>query len=219
MADMKFVYMLVSSDEYELPIAIADSPSELGRIIGVPSETVRNGCSKRRHGVRKSRYIKIEIPKEDNDMIKQVFYCDRCGKEIVGDFVHRIIPEKTSKDHLDDCGEMDPVWADRHFCADCMAKIVKFALAWAKEGNKEKAEEIIRNEDAKLTLPEKAKKPKKELLTADQIRRIKGKLFEGDSLPKIAEDMNIKYSTFYRYCRIYGLIESTPRQDDSQNDS
>lgn len=61
----KTVYMCVSSDEYELPLAIADTQAELARLRGVHFSTISAAlkyASKRPHNVnRKHKYIKVEI--------------------------------------------------------------------------------------------------------------------------------------------------------------
>lgn len=38
---IEYLYMAVTKDKYELPIAVADSPAELAEMIGVPVKTVR----------------------------------------------------------------------------------------------------------------------------------------------------------------------------------
>lgn len=56
------VWMLVTKDEFELPVAIADTAKELARICGVSNRTVISGALRSKSGkVKKSRYIKVEI--------------------------------------------------------------------------------------------------------------------------------------------------------------
>lgn len=55
------VYMKVTADELELPIAIADSAKELAEIIGVHENTVYAGLSRKR-----KTYVKVEV--DDGDM-------------------------------------------------------------------------------------------------------------------------------------------------------
>ena len=56
------VWMVVTKDEYELPVAIADTAKELARICGVSNRTVISGALRSKSGkVKKSRYIKVEI--------------------------------------------------------------------------------------------------------------------------------------------------------------
>lgn len=63
------LYMLTTRDEYELPLAIADSPAELAELIGVSPVTVYNGCYQASKGrVKKhSKWHKVEV--EDDDTI------------------------------------------------------------------------------------------------------------------------------------------------------
>ena len=56
------VRILVTKDEFELPVAIADTAKELARICGVSNRTVISGALRSKSGkVKKSRYIKVEI--------------------------------------------------------------------------------------------------------------------------------------------------------------
>ena len=56
------VWILVTKDEFELPVAIADTAKELARICGVSNRTVISGALRNKSGkVKKSRYIKVEI--------------------------------------------------------------------------------------------------------------------------------------------------------------
>lgn len=56
------VYMKVTKDEFELPLAIADTPTELSRITGDKLGTINSALSRAKHKKRKfSRYIKVEI--------------------------------------------------------------------------------------------------------------------------------------------------------------
>ena len=56
------VYMEVTTDEYQLPLAVADSPAELARLRGVSKNAVNVGCYKSKYKLRKTeRYIAVEI--------------------------------------------------------------------------------------------------------------------------------------------------------------
>ena len=60
------LYLAVSADKYELPIAVADSARELERILGLGKRTVTSRISRVRHGtLRKQKYFKIEIDDEE----------------------------------------------------------------------------------------------------------------------------------------------------------
>ena len=64
---IRTVYMEITTDKYQLPIAIADSVAELAKMRGIKPATISSNiyhfnCGK----VNKSKYIKVEI-KDDND--------------------------------------------------------------------------------------------------------------------------------------------------------
>ncbi len=58
---MSYYYMAVTPDEYELPIAVAESNKQLSEMIGVSSNSISSnisrGCSGRNRGFK---IIKIE---------------------------------------------------------------------------------------------------------------------------------------------------------------
>ncbi len=58
------LYIKVTSDEYELPIAVADSKSELAKMVGVSTKTVRGAlyAAKKRGGT--STYKEVEVEDE-----------------------------------------------------------------------------------------------------------------------------------------------------------
>lgn len=56
------IYMCVTEDKYELPIAVADTIPELARLTGATSGSIYSCLSKVKHGnANKSRYIKVVI--------------------------------------------------------------------------------------------------------------------------------------------------------------
>ena len=67
------LYMAVTPDEYELPMEIAETPSELARKVGVHRSSVSNAISRRKRGCqsRKSQkmtkywYVTVEVEDED----------------------------------------------------------------------------------------------------------------------------------------------------------
>lgn len=59
---MKYIYMLVTKDKYELPLAVADTRKELGEMIGVSSITIANSITRARKNGHKSKYVRVEIP-------------------------------------------------------------------------------------------------------------------------------------------------------------
>ena len=64
MSNQKYFWLRVTTDEYELPLEVADTAQELAQICGVKVETVRQCVSRReRHGDR-TRYARV--PREDH---------------------------------------------------------------------------------------------------------------------------------------------------------
>ena len=55
----KAIYIMVTKDEYELPMAIADTVKELSVMTGKSESDIRSGISKQKQGYR-SRFYKIE---------------------------------------------------------------------------------------------------------------------------------------------------------------
>ena len=61
---MLVVWLLVSEDEYELPLAVADSRNELAKIVGVKPKDISECISKyhkRKNHHRPCRYVRVEI--------------------------------------------------------------------------------------------------------------------------------------------------------------
>ena len=57
---MKAIYIMVTKDEYELPMAVADTVKELSMLTRKSENAIRSGISNHRRG-RRSRFYKIEI--------------------------------------------------------------------------------------------------------------------------------------------------------------
>lgn len=55
----EYLYFDVTMDEYEFPIHIADSPSELGEMIGKTSNAISSAISKAEARGGKSRYHRV----------------------------------------------------------------------------------------------------------------------------------------------------------------
>lgn len=61
------VWMLVTKDEFELPVAIADTSTELAKMCGVSNRTVISGALRDKTGkVKRSRYRKVVIDEDEN---------------------------------------------------------------------------------------------------------------------------------------------------------
>ena len=55
-------YMLITTDKYELPLAVADTVQELANILGENKNNIESCISHNRRGVSKrSKYIKVEL--------------------------------------------------------------------------------------------------------------------------------------------------------------
>ena len=60
--EMKYIWLAVETDKYELPIAVADTAKELGDIFGVKKNTIINCVSRNRSGRENGyRYVKVRI--------------------------------------------------------------------------------------------------------------------------------------------------------------
>ena len=55
------VWMMVTTDKYSLPLAIADTYRELAQIVGVTPNTILSVRSKYRRQNRPPKYIKVDI--------------------------------------------------------------------------------------------------------------------------------------------------------------
>lgn len=60
-APQRYIWMLVTRDEYELPLVVADSAKELARLIGVNYGTIARADFNHTHYGRKSQYVKVPI--------------------------------------------------------------------------------------------------------------------------------------------------------------
>ena len=59
------LYLKVTKDKYELPLAVADSPRELAKMIGVSPDTIFSALSHVKAGqVRNSTYKIVEVEDE-----------------------------------------------------------------------------------------------------------------------------------------------------------
>lgn len=64
----QYVWMKVSDDEFELPLVMAGSCSELARKIGKDKSTILSQTSKYEHGkVKKTQYVKVIIELEEDE--------------------------------------------------------------------------------------------------------------------------------------------------------
>ena len=62
------MYMAVTPDRYELPLAVCLSPDELGRCFGLRGRTVLQSlCRKQAGTVRGAKFIRIEVEEDDHE--------------------------------------------------------------------------------------------------------------------------------------------------------
>lgn len=62
------IYLLVSKDEFELPLAVADSVYELARICGVTPSTVMHSVSTTsKRQIKNSKYKRVWVSDSDDE--------------------------------------------------------------------------------------------------------------------------------------------------------
>lgn len=63
------VYMMVSRDKYELPMAVADTLKELGGILGVSHTSISHQIRRQEAGTmkRRSKYVKVMIEEDEKE--------------------------------------------------------------------------------------------------------------------------------------------------------
>ena len=60
------LYMKITRDEYELPLAVAETKAELARMLGIERGKVRSAFAKvKKYGYKHSTYVVVEV--EDDD--------------------------------------------------------------------------------------------------------------------------------------------------------
>ena len=59
------IWLKVTNDEYELPVAMGDTAAELAKECGVTEQSILSSVSKAKHGIRKSLYRKVRIDLDD----------------------------------------------------------------------------------------------------------------------------------------------------------
>lgn len=62
------IFMEVTMDEYQLPVAVADSPTELGELVGNTSENIRTSAYHHRYGKRR-KYISVDVEDDCEEAI------------------------------------------------------------------------------------------------------------------------------------------------------
>lgn len=60
---MKYLWLAITADKYELPIYVADTCKELAEVIGVSQNLISSHISKNKSGkISKVRFKKVPIP-------------------------------------------------------------------------------------------------------------------------------------------------------------
>ena len=63
------VWMRITNDEYQLPVAVADTASQLARMCGTNANAIRSAVSHVRSGRKKfCTYIVVEIDEREGDL-------------------------------------------------------------------------------------------------------------------------------------------------------
>ena len=56
------LYMKITRDEYELPLAVAETKAELARMLGIERGKVRSAFAKvKKYGYKHSTYVVVEV--------------------------------------------------------------------------------------------------------------------------------------------------------------
>ena len=58
------VYMEVTKDKYELPVAIADTPTQLAKICHTSASNIYSSAYKRERGIKKGRFLRVNIEED-----------------------------------------------------------------------------------------------------------------------------------------------------------
>lgn len=61
----KKLWMKVTDDKYELPLAVAESAADLARMVGIKPASLYSILSRDRHGKLHSSYREVEIDDEN----------------------------------------------------------------------------------------------------------------------------------------------------------
>ena len=75
------LYMMVTTDEYELPTAIADTAEELAEIAGTSEQVVNSQISRYEHGKVKETPFRRVFIEEDNEEMKDYTPTTKICKE------------------------------------------------------------------------------------------------------------------------------------------
>ena len=64
---MKYLWLMVSSDKYELPLAVTDTAAQLGKIAGVRTDTICKMAALAARGeLKRSKYVRVSVEGDNN---------------------------------------------------------------------------------------------------------------------------------------------------------
>lgn len=64
---MKYLWLMVSSDKYELPLAVTDTAAQLGKIAGVRTDTICKMAALAARGeLKRSKYVRVSVEEDNN---------------------------------------------------------------------------------------------------------------------------------------------------------
>lgn len=61
---IQYIWMKVTNDEYELPLAVADSSFELSKILGLSRNAVNEIVCRAKKRGGKCQYVCVKVPRE-----------------------------------------------------------------------------------------------------------------------------------------------------------
>ena len=64
---MSYLYMKITTDRYELPLAVADTGEELAKICGVSINNVYNTIRAARIKGYRCQYVRVELEEDPNE--------------------------------------------------------------------------------------------------------------------------------------------------------
>lgn len=57
-----FLWLMITTDKYELPLIVADSPKELAKLAGVSYQNIKTSIYLKNKGkIEYSKYVKVEV--------------------------------------------------------------------------------------------------------------------------------------------------------------
>lgn len=64
----RIVWLRVTDDDLQLPVAVADSSKELAELCGTTQDAIISAVSHAKRRGNRSRYVKVYIEEDDNDI-------------------------------------------------------------------------------------------------------------------------------------------------------